>query len=70
MPRNLWRGYLVALLCIGLVRPAKAENFDTLGHQIIAGIVLVSAAVVVGLCRLGKPDRRKSVVRDFGVCPP
>jgi hypothetical protein len=41
------RALLTVVLCAALAAPARAESFQTAGHQIVAGIVVVSAAVAV-----------------------
>jgi len=44
---TVWRVALIVVLSVALVAPARAESFDTLGKQIVAGIVVVSVAVGV-----------------------
>jgi hypothetical protein len=56
MLRQLWKVLLIAVLCVSLSEPVRAETFDTLGKQIYAGIAVVSAAVVVGIVR--RPSRK------------
>ncbi len=60
MRRNLWNIVLVAALSVALVRPARAETFDTLGKEIIAGIVVVSAAVTVGIILIILHEKHKT----------
>jgi hypothetical protein len=57
---NLLKLVLIATFCVGLARPAKAETFNTLGDQIIAGIVVVSAAVVVGVVLIVLHEKHKT----------
>ena len=48
MTRNfLCSVLLIVALTVGLAAPARAETFETLGHQVIAGIVVVSVAIAV-----------------------
>ena len=49
MPHNFWRVFLIAILSAALARPARAETLETAGRQIVAGIVVVSAAIAVGI---------------------
>jgi len=44
--KYLWRVALVAILCLVLAKPARA-NYQTAGDAIIVGIVVVSAAIAV-----------------------
>ena len=60
MPHKLLKLVLIAILCIVLVRPARAETFNSLGDQIIAGIVVVSAAVVVGIVLIVLHEKHKT----------
>ncbi len=45
--KSVCTGVLVAVLCLALVMPARAESIQTAGEQIIAGIVVVSVAIGV-----------------------
>jgi hypothetical protein len=45
--RFLCRVAVIAVLCVALIAPARAESLETAGKQITAGIVVVSAAVGV-----------------------
>ncbi len=49
MPNNLARVVLIAVLCIALVTPARAESLTTARNQAIAAIVVVSAVIAVGV---------------------
>lgn len=49
-----------ALLCIALVRPAKAETINAAGDRIIAGIVVVSSAVAVGIVLIVLHEKHKT----------
>jgi hypothetical protein len=60
MLRNLLKLVLIAILSIALARPVKAETFNSLGDQIIAGIVVVSAAVVVGVVLIVLHEKHKT----------
>jgi hypothetical protein len=60
MARSFWKVLLIAVLCIGLVGPAKAETFNALGDQIIVGIVVVSAAVAVGIVLIVLHEKHKT----------
>lgn len=44
---SLWRAVLSAVLCLVTAAPALAESFQTLGDEIVAGIVVVAVAVGV-----------------------
>jgi hypothetical protein len=59
MARHLWKPLLIAVLCVSLTEPARAETFDTLGKQIYTGIAVVSAAVVVGIVLIVLHERHK-----------
>jgi carbon starvation protein CstA len=48
----LCRAVVVAILCAAVVAPAPAESIETAGKQITAGIIVVSAAVAVGVILL------------------
>jgi hypothetical protein len=52
MPINIRRVVVIAVLSVVLTAPARAESIDTAGAQIVAGIVVVSAAVAVGVTLL------------------
>ena len=43
----LWRVVLIAVVCVALTVPARAESFETAGNQILAGIIVVSVALGV-----------------------
>src|ERR1017187_3505034 len=60
MPRNLFKLVLITVLSVALVRPARAETFNALGDQIVAGIVVVSAAVVVGIVLIVLHEKHKT----------
>jgi hypothetical protein len=60
MPRNLLKLVLITVLSIALARPVKAETLNSLGDQIIAGIVVVSAAVVVGVVLIVLHEKHKT----------
>ena len=62
MPGKLRKLVLIAILCVGLVRPARAEKLNSLCDQIIAGIVVVSAAVVVGIVLIVLHEKRCQVI--------
>jgi hypothetical protein len=49
---SLCRVVVAAMFCVALVTPARAETLATAGKQIIVGIVVVSAAVAVGVTLL------------------
>ncbi len=51
-PTFLCRALAVATLSVTLTAPARAESLETAGKQITAGIVVVSAAVAVGVILL------------------
>jgi hypothetical protein len=59
MLRHLWKALLVAVLCVSLSEPARAETFDTLGKQIYAGIAVVSAALAVGIILIILHEKHK-----------
>jgi hypothetical protein len=59
MLRHLWKALLIAVLCVSLSEPARAETFDTLGKQIYAGIAVVSAAAVVGIVLIVLHEKHK-----------
>jgi hypothetical protein len=53
MPNKLlWRFVLIVVVCATIAAPAHAETFQTLGHEIVAGIVVVSVAIGVGIALL------------------
>jgi hypothetical protein len=41
------RALLIVVLCAALVAPARAESLETAGHQVVAGIVVVSVGIGV-----------------------
>jgi hypothetical protein len=45
--KSLWRGVLLVVLSVALATPAKANNLDNAGRNIVIGIVAVTAAVAV-----------------------
>jgi hypothetical protein len=47
MLRNLRQAVLVPVLCLTLVAPSRAESLTTARNQLIAGIVVVGAAMTV-----------------------
>jgi hypothetical protein len=46
-PKNIWRAVLVVALSLAFSAPAKANNLDNAGRNIVIGIVAVTAAVAV-----------------------
>jgi len=52
MPNSFWRGVVIAVLIVVLTTPARAESLDAVGAQIVAGIVVVSAAIAIGVTLL------------------
>jgi hypothetical protein len=48
----VWRGALIAVLSVALATPVRGESLQTAGDQIVAGIVVVSAAIAVGVTLL------------------
>jgi hypothetical protein len=49
MGQNRRRVVLIALLSVAFATPSRAESIQTAGDQIVIGIVVVSAAVAVGI---------------------
>ena len=60
MPNKLGRAVLIAFLCIALVAPARAESLQTAGEQLTAAIVVVSAAIAVGITFLILHEKHKT----------
>ena len=60
MSHNLWRVVPIAVLGLALTAPARAESLDTAGKQIIAGIVVVSVAIAVGVTLLILHEKHKT----------
>jgi hypothetical protein len=60
MPNSLWRVVLIAVVSVALDAPAQAESLDTAGKQIVAGIVVVSAALAVGVTLLVFHEKHKT----------
>jgi len=60
MLRDPLKLVLIAILCVGLIRPARAETLNAAGDQIIAGIVVVSAAVAVGIVFIVLHEKHKT----------
>jgi hypothetical protein len=52
MLHNLSRLILIAVLGVALAIPARAESLQAAGDQIVIGIVVVSAAIAVGVTLL------------------
>jgi hypothetical protein len=48
----LCRGVLIAALSVALAKPARANQLQTDATEIVAGIVVVSAAIAVGVTLL------------------
>jgi hypothetical protein len=48
MPNNFRRVFVIGVLSVTLAMPARAESIATAGKQLIAGIVVVCAAIAVG----------------------
>jgi len=48
----LWRGVLIAALSVALATPARADQLQTNVEEIVVGIVVVSAAIAVGVTLL------------------
>jgi len=42
-----WRAVLVAVVCVALAAPARAESIQTAGRQVEVGIVVLSVAIGV-----------------------
>ena len=59
MPNSFMRMVLIALISIALVKPARAESIDTAGKQLEVGIVVVGAALVVGVTLLILHEKHK-----------
>ncbi len=62
MLKVLWRPVLIASLTVALVAPARAESLATAEKQLIAGIVVVSAAIAVTVTLLIVHHKRQSSV--------
>jgi hypothetical protein len=60
MPNSLWRVVLIAVVSVALAAPARAESLETAGKQILAGIVVVSAALAVGVTLLILHEKHKT----------
>lgn len=43
----VWRAVLVAVVCVALAAPARAESIQTAGRQVEVGIVVLSVAIGV-----------------------
>jgi hypothetical protein len=50
---------LIAVLCLGLATPSRAESLQAPGDQIVIGIVLVGAALGVGITLLIPHEKHK-----------
>ena len=63
MRYNIWRMFLISVLCLALAAPARATNFDTLGKELVTGIVVVSAgiAILVTVLVLHHKNRKSTI---------
>jgi hypothetical protein len=52
IPKALWRAILIVTLGVVLATPARAGQLQTDGELLVVGIVVVSAAVAVGVTLL------------------
>lgn len=59
MPHNRWRVVLIAILTFALARSGQAETIDAARDQLVTGIVVVSAAIGVGVTLLVIHERHK-----------
>jgi len=69
MTRNfLCRAVLIVILCATLVAPARSESLQTLGNQVVAGIVVVSVGigVVVVLLILHHKNQKRAITGCVG----
>ena len=55
----LWRGVLIVALSVAIAKPARADQLQTNVDEIVAGIVVVSAAIAVGVTLLILHQRHK-----------
>jgi hypothetical protein len=61
MPNNLSRVVLIIALSFALAAPAPAESVNAAGDQVVAAIVVVSAAVAVGVIFLILHEKHKTI---------
>src|SRR5271169_184440 len=59
--RYLWRGFLTVALCLVLAAPARADSLKTAGDEILIGIVVVAAAVVVGTVLIIHYSKKRTI---------
>lgn len=59
MPISLWRVILIAVLSVALARPARAETLTAARDQLVIGIVVVGAAIGVGITLLVLHQKHK-----------
>jgi hypothetical protein len=57
---NLWRLVLIAVLCVALATPGRAETITAARDQLVIGIVVVGAAIGVGVTLLILHEKRKN----------
>ena len=53
--------FLTSVLAAGLVRPARAETITAARDQLVTGIVVVGAAIAVGVILLVRHEKHKPI---------
>ncbi len=57
--KSFWSAVLVAVICVALATPAKADSLETAGRNIVIGIVAVTAALAVVITVVIMHESRK-----------
>jgi hypothetical protein len=58
----LWRAVIIAILCLTLSAPARADSLETAAREIVVGIVVVSAGLGVLITVLIVHHKNKKVL--------
>ncbi len=69
MSRSLFCAVLTGVLAVMLVGRADAESLDTAGKQLVAGIVVVSVGIGVGITLIVLHEKHKTAAMTGCVAP-
>src|ERR1700756_1226058 len=57
----LWRTVLIVALTVFLITPARADKFQTVGDEIVVGIVVVAAGLVVATVLIIHYSKKRTI---------
>lgn len=57
----LWRTVLIVALTVVLITPARADKFQTVGDEIVIGIVVVAAGLVVATVLIIHYSKKRTI---------